>query len=467
MECPFCQSGTIINEICRSCGYNEDIALKTRAHAAVLYNKGLNSAKSGNMTASIEALRQCLEFDKTFIEARNLYGLALFNIGKSGDAFRQWRLSLGVDPSAENPANRYVASTRRSPRLHENMRDSIRIYNSALVSARKKSDDLAVIRLKKVLEFNPNFTDAMCLLALVYIDKNQLQRAVRLLRRAVEVDAGCEIALRYLKILNAGQPLQEKKAKSGPLSDGETPYAASETDKYGSKNVDSFIRDLPVAPFTCLLIGAVITFLIVYFGWAKPALNRKDLAFGELFSSVSDTENEYAAEIDELNDELRLLRVENMELNDEIERVRSENEFRDRLRTLDNIQSHVSAGNLEHAFTLLETLDTTGFPPERLLSVAQLEAETRGRLTESSYTAARKHYDEGSYEQAKDYFEKTLTFGGEGSGYAGDAYYFIGRIYEISGDGASAHPYFLRVAEHFPGAANFDNAVTRERNLRP
>ena len=72
----------------------------------------------------------------------------------------------------------------------ETINQTIKKYNQALAYCMQDSKDLARIQLKKVLSLNPKFVRAHQLLALLYIDMEQWDKAKRELEKCLKIDAG-------------------------------------------------------------------------------------------------------------------------------------------------------------------------------------------------------------------------------------------------------------------------------------
>ena len=86
-------------------------------------------------------------------------------------------------------------------------------YNMALVYCQQDSLDLAVIQLKKVVSMNPKYVQARQLLALLYINTQEWERAKKELERALRIDMNNTITLRYLKEVDEMMPTDEERIK--------------------------------------------------------------------------------------------------------------------------------------------------------------------------------------------------------------------------------------------------------------
>ncbi len=144
------------------------------------------------------SLRQSLKFNKNNVEARNLLGLVYFEMGEVVAALSEWVISKNLRPQ-KNIADTYIEMVQSNASRLETINQTIKKYNQALAYCMQDSKDLARIQLKKVLSLNPKFVRAHQLLALLYIDMEQWDKAKRELEKCLKIDAGSTQTLRYLK----------------------------------------------------------------------------------------------------------------------------------------------------------------------------------------------------------------------------------------------------------------------------
>ena len=96
--------------------------------------------------------------------------------------------------------------------------EAIKKYNQALIYCHQDSKDMAVIQLKKVLSLNPKFIRARQLLALLYIESEQWEKARRELVKCMDIDRNNTQTLSYMreveKILAPDETGRTTKRKS-------------------------------------------------------------------------------------------------------------------------------------------------------------------------------------------------------------------------------------------------------------
>ena len=157
----------------------------------------MDKAGVRDLSGAIESLKLSLKFNKYHIEARNLLGLIYFEMGETVPALSEWVISKNLRPE-KNIADDYINAVQKSPTQLEEFAQMSRKYNQALSYCYQDSKDLARIQLKKVLSDHPNFVQAHLLLALLYMDAADWEKARKELTRFLRIDCANTMALRYM-----------------------------------------------------------------------------------------------------------------------------------------------------------------------------------------------------------------------------------------------------------------------------
>ena len=200
MLCPNCQAPIESGQKCIICGVDSVLFLGVMGLSDRLYNQGLERLRAFDFYHGIQYLTKSVAINKNNVPARNLLGLALFEVGHVGDALKHWVISHNLLKDA-NPAIKYINHVHESRRAIERFSDAVVMYNKALNHIRQASDDLAIIQLKKAIEINPKFVDAMNLLTLCHLIQNNKDRALSIIERVLAIDSQNAIALNYLGLL--------------------------------------------------------------------------------------------------------------------------------------------------------------------------------------------------------------------------------------------------------------------------
>ena len=198
MFCYNCGCRLNDHDFCTSCGADVARYKKIMYLANMYYNDGLAKAKIRDLTGAVTSLRQSLKFNKNNVEARNLLGLVYFEMGEVVAALCEWIISKNLKPE-KNIADDYINRLQSSASRFEAMGQTVKKYNQALTYCQQGSKDLAVIQLKKVLSMNSKFIRAHQLLALLYMDAEQWEKAKRELVKCINLDRNNTMTLTYMK----------------------------------------------------------------------------------------------------------------------------------------------------------------------------------------------------------------------------------------------------------------------------
>lgn len=198
MRCYNCGGRLSEHNFCTGCGADVSTYKKIMKISNFYYNEGLERAEVRDLSGAVVSLRQSLKFNKSNIEARNLLGLVYFEMGEVVAALCEWIISKNMKPN-KNIADDYIDMIQNNPSRLETINETIKKYNQALVYCNNESTDLAIIQLKKVLSLNPKFIKAHQLLALLYIQREDWEKAEKELHKCLQADVNNLTALRYLK----------------------------------------------------------------------------------------------------------------------------------------------------------------------------------------------------------------------------------------------------------------------------
>ena len=178
MFCFNCGCRLSEKNFCTGCGADVSLYKRIMYTANRFYNDALDKAKVRDLSGAVTSLRQCLKLNKNHIEARNLLGLVYFERGEVVAALSEWVISKNIR-SEKNIADDYIGRLQNNPGKLDMYNQISKKYNMALNYCQQDSLDLAVIQLKKVISMNPRFVQARQLLALLYINNQELEKQKR------------------------------------------------------------------------------------------------------------------------------------------------------------------------------------------------------------------------------------------------------------------------------------------------
>ena len=317
MHCFSCGCRLSEYDFCTACGVDVSLYKRIMRISNLYYNEGLAKANLRDLTGAITSLRQSLKFNKNNIEARNLLGLLYFEMGEVVAALSEWVISKNLQPE-KNIADDYINMVQSNSSRLDAINQTIKKYNQALTYCMQDSKDLAILQLKKVLSLNGKFIRAHQLLALLYMDISQWEKAKRELIKCAEMDRNNTLTLRYLqevdKMLISDDNLKVSKRKSEDAiryqSDNEIiikPLGISEPKRSG---VNSLVN---------IIIGFLIGMAAMYF-LVVPAVrtnvnNESQQKIAEIGNQI-DAKNTTIAELESRYSDLQ---AENDSLHKELD----------------------------------------------------------------------------------------------------------------------------------------------------
>lgn len=211
MKCFVCGNRLSSQDFCGSCGTDVRIYKHIMFQSNALYNEGLEKANVRDLSGAIISLKESLKYNKMNIDARNLLGLCYFERGEAVLALSEWIISKNYE-SKKNIADEYIQQLQSNPTQLDTIDQTIKKYNQALNYCYQNSQDLAIIQLKKVLSINEKLISGYQLLALLYIEQEDYDKARRTLLRAIRIDTNDTRTQRYLKEINR---ILSEQAQSG------------------------------------------------------------------------------------------------------------------------------------------------------------------------------------------------------------------------------------------------------------
>ena len=277
MNCMNCGAFLMDKDLdyCPKCGCNVLIQKIVDYLARQYYNQGLEKASVRDLSGAINCLKQSLMYNKHNIQARNLLGLVYFETGEVVAALSEWVISKNLQPS-RNLASEYINKLQANSNKLEAINETIRKYNDALNLCREGHEDMAAIRLKKILAQNPKLIKGYHLLALIQMKEGEYNKARRTLKRAARIDKTNTTTLRFLS------EIDEQTGVSTRLE-------RQKKRRFGSKGAEekeaaSISRDMviPTAPYKersrvslfFTLVAGFAAGLLAFYLLAVPAIKQ-------------------------------------------------------------------------------------------------------------------------------------------------------------------------------------------------
>ena len=442
---------------CSNCGTDIRIYKKLIRLSNTYYNMGLEKAKVRNLSGAVQDLRYSLKLNKHNTQARNLLGLIYFEVGEVVSALTEWIISKNLDPE-KNSADEYIRAIQANPARLETINQTIKKYNQSLLYCQQGSEDLAIIQLKKVLSLNPKLVKAHQLLALLYIQTEDYERAGRELRRALAIDKTDNISLHYQAELEAltGKPLNRK--------------SCPETEKKEQKNSDVISytsgNETIIMPATYkestgmnvvfnIIIGLVVGVALMWF-LVVPAKVRS--VRNEANEQVREYSDQISAKQTEINNLQKQLESYQPVEGQEEETAETGNHYEKLIEAYTSYQ----AGDLETAVAALDEVDSAQLSDAAKTLYGEVYKTVHAENVKAMFDTGSAAYSAGNYEEAIQNLEPVVTADEKYEN--GYGLYYLARSYEGAGEKEKAIAMYQKFIENFPNterAQHSKDAIAR------
>lgn len=458
MFCYNCGCHLSEHDFCTACGADVSVYKKIMFVSNMYYNDGLEKAGVRDLTGAINSLRQSLKFNKNNIEARNLLGLVYFEMGEFVAALSEWVISKNLRPE-KNVADDYIERLQSNAARLDSINQTIKKYNQALTYCYQDSKDLAVIQLKKVLSLNPRFVRAHQLLALLYMDSEQWERAERELRKCMDIDRNNTQTLRYLKEVELMLvPDESVKQGSKRKKEDAVRYVSDNEMIIQPLNVKE-PKNSGVSTLINIGIGLVIGIAVAYWLMVPAAQSNAKAEAQKTITEISSQSDAKTARIQELEGERDKLQSQIAELEADVEGFVGNGgtmqtfdslltAASDYLKNGDNVATAADLENIAQSVNLEETSEGFQTLYQTLLGVIGPE------LAATYYNEAYDFFRHDEYPAAIESFTRAVYYDPANT----DALYFLARSYHRNGDNEKAIENYQKVIELFPDSTRVRDA---------
>mgnify|MGYP004534522735 FL=1 len=448
MICYRCGGDAGRNDICPHCNADIKIFQKVERASNSYYNDGLQKAQVRNLSGAIISLRQALKLYKYNTQARNLLGLVYYEMGEVVDALSEWVISANYKPE-DNLAINYLREIKENRSQLDAVNQTIKKYNQALLYCRQDSRDLAIIQLRKVLSLNPKLVKGHQLLALLYMQEKQPEKAKRALRDAGRIDTDNTTTLRYLKEVN--RQLKEKGKDNKPKNDDLISYqSGNETIIMPKRFRESSLGGTLGYILIGLIVGVAATvFLIVPGVKSKIKEDAKNslLDANDTISNNAITISDLERQIEDLQNQ-----IDESESKDSEEAAKTA-AYEDLLNAYVAYTSEdtVSAGSY------LEKIDSSMLSGQALETYNTINDSVSATYLEDLYNEAYGYYTAYDYENAAKSFQKIVD---QDESYKdGSAAYYLAQSYRKLEKMDDAKKYYQYILDNYPGTEKANTAA--------
>lgn len=452
MKCYHCGAALSENDFCTSCGADVK-TYKTIMHLSnQFYNEGLEKASVRDLSGAVMCLKQSLKYNKKNIQARNLLGLVYYEMGEIVAALSEWVISKNMK-SKKNIVDDYIKAVQSNPAKLEEINQSIKKYNLALIYCKQESYDLAVIQLKKVLLVNPKLIKARQLLALIYLKNQEYSLAAKELKKAEEIDSNNTMTLRYLRELE----IQRGRKTTGVVSEKKDTRV---TYKVGNDTViqpKEYKENTGMGTVINIIIGLVLGAALVWFVVLPAKISLTQSEADKEIKQYSEQVAVKAAEVEDLQADIATLQNQNKTVQAKLDEYEGDG------GALNAYDALLQAANLYMEGKSTEAADAiSGITPEIVENAKEgfqtiyqkINGEVMAKAAEEYYKTGYSAYGSGRYEEAVENLQKAYAMDATSV----NALYYTARSYQKMGDNENAAKLFEEVIEKFPNTKSANDA---------
>ena len=456
MRCIYCNTPLAAIDFCPGCGADVTILKRTVRISNLLYNQGLEKALVRDMSGAITCLKRSLKFNKEHIDARNLLGLCYFETGEVVSALCEWVISKNMK-SDDNLADYYITQLQNNKNRLDSINQTIRKYNQSVEYCKQGNEDMAVIQLKKVISQNPKLVKAHQLLALLYMKREEYEKARKLLKKALTVDNTNTRTLRYLT------EIEEITGKTGTFSSRRRRYEEEEEEGIGGSLRYISGNEMIIQPTTFRDSSTVATFINIVLGillggaivWFLVVPSSRQSAKDAANQQVTDANMKLASEtarLQDLQDQIDSYEEKanqaNLERDEALERVDS---YDDLLAVAHMFLN----GQQSAAVDTMTGMKEDAFDGNAKVLYEDLMVSVRSALFDQYYQAGTTAYVAGDYELATEQLTLAIESDPDGTHQMHyDAMYYLGFAYFNMGDKDKADDVFGKIVEKYPSLAS-------------
>ena len=223
----------------------------------------------------------------------------------------EWIISKNIMPE-NNIASEYIERLQQNANKLDVINQTIKKYNDSLQCCRKGSEDVAVIQLKKILNQNPKLIKGYHLLALIYLKKEEYEKARRILKKAAKIDKTNSTTLRFLREVDEQTgtitSLEPRRWAFG-LREKEEKVSGNQSIAYRTENdvviqPPTFRESSMAATLLNLGFGFLVGACLVWFLMVPANTQRINKAANEKVVSYSNTMATQSAEMNKLQEQI-------------------------------------------------------------------------------------------------------------------------------------------------------------------
>ena len=445
MNCMYCKAAVGKGEsVCPQCGADLGVQRRALQLSALYYNQGLDKAEIRDLSGAIDLLRRSLKYNKRNIQARNLLGLVYFETGEAVSALSEWIISKNISPD-QNLAVEYIQRVQAETAKLDVINQTIKKYNIALKCCREGNEDVAAVQLKKILTQNPKLIKAYHLLSLIYIKREEYEKARKILKKAAKIDRTNSTTLRFLK------EIDEQTGTVTSLEDRRRRPWRQEPEKEkiyipeGDVVIQpaSFRETSVFTNFANILTGLVVGILVTWF-LLVPSV-RQD-ANREADEKVVEYSNAMAGQETQISSLTEQLETASSRAEKAEQQLEQSGQASDSYESLLKAYNAYQSGNYTDAASALNSIEESALSDEGKSMYSSIYEDLQGLMFEQLSNDGMDAMNDGDYATAIQKLNQAKEI--NGSDYA--VLSSLANAYRLNGDDEKAVSVFQEIISQFP-----------------
>lgn len=354
--------------------------------------------------------------------------------------------------------------------LEEDIRKSIILYNKAIDSIRTKSEDIAIIELKKAISLNPHFYEALNLLGVCYAAANEYEKAKEMFQKVMQNEKNGLKSFEYMQKLFGEQSSKSASQTSAKKNEKRSSVKEISTkSNQNKKTKDNIFSKLDTKSRLVITLSAALILLALSFfaGFATGASSSAASPKQDKQKNGRLTD-EVVIEGSTINkDEYDKLKKEYDEMKKQLESSFSEIITLKNTNKLYQAKELANNKNFTEAADILQALGTTNFD-EMQEEYDKLTAQVMPKAAEQKFNEGLKLFNQKNFQDALRSFERSAEYS-EDFKEADRNLYYIGKSYMELNDSRNALETFKKLIEKYPESryASYSRARIRELAAEP
>ena len=364
-------------------------------------------------------------------------------MGETAESLVQWVISQNLQPE-HNRAEVYLRRIQGKPGRLEAESQNIKKYNQGLSHAQSGSDDLAVLLLGRVVEFNPHFVKAHLVLALLHMSHGDYTKAGKSLQKVLQIDKNHPKALWYMSIVKShtGRAEVERRKMDTAFShkqmqDDDIILPPSYKETTGWLTIINIIAGL--------LLGAAVIWFLVLPAMERQLNQKHNLELTGVLEQVNQKNKELAeiqSRLDSMEEERNsaVTTLQDMETNEE-------NVIRQYERLVQLLKAREGQDMNTVALVYSEMDISLITDPDTAAVVAEFTAYMDSEGYQILADMGNRARDGGNQDEALGFYQKSLNVKGDNP----QVIYDMAGIYAARDERDQANELFGQVIMNYPG----------------